>query len=184
MTWTIRSIVLPIHPKSFSKKTTRVQQPVAVVGDFPDPGLNQPTKFSLNIKGFIWPRSLAQQLDEATKNADTENLAIHVTDDVANDPWLSGLYSVTNSTVERKKPLFQKIDGVIEQVYEYNMTFAKFADAGADQAADEAGPEEDEIGTGFLDMDEIGFDSDGDGDIDLNGLYNFLTNIFTFGASG
>jgi len=176
MTWSIRGIVLPIDPSSVSKKTQRVQQPVASVGDFPDPILNQPAKFELQIKGYVWPRWKAKALDEACKNADTENVPIAISDE--SDPWLAGTYSVSRSDINQNKPIFTREAGVDVEVFEYNITFAKFADAGTNQDSDEAGPEEDEISTGFLDM-----DADGDGKIDLEGLYNFLTSIFTWGAS-
>jgi len=74
MTWILRGITFPIDPSSIKKKTTRIQKPVAIIGDFPSPSLNQPTKFELVFSGFIWPRNKAQALDEATKNAESEDI--------------------------------------------------------------------------------------------------------------
>lgn len=179
--WKIRGIQLPIEPKSFRKKTIRVQKPTAVIGDFPDPGVNQPTKFEMQIKGWIFPKSLAVELDEATKNAETENLPVSVSDLGVEDTWLSGLYSVSRSDIAREKPIYDAETG--EEVYSYTITFAKFADLGSDGPGEEGGPDEDEPGAGFMNLpEEVGFDSNGDGDIDADEIFNWLTNIFTPGV--
>jgi len=143
MTWTIGSIPLPIDPKEINKKTSRVQVPVSATGDFPDPTINQPSRFELQIKGFVWPRNKAQELDELTKNADTESIGITVSEEqiAGSTEWLSGFYSVARSQIFRKKPIFTKENGIDEEVYEYNISFLKFADLGADQSAEEAGGE-------------------------------------------
>jgi hypothetical protein len=178
MTWQIGGVVLPMDPKEINKKVTRFQQPATAVGDFPTPTINQPTKFELQIKGLIWPRAKAQKLDELTKNADTENLSVINTDDPGF--WLSGIYAVSRSSITRKRPIYTKDDtsGLDEEVYDYNITFLKFPDAGASQSSEEGGPEEDEPGSGFLDM-----DADDNGKIDLDGIFEFMTEIFTWGAS-
>ncbi len=135
----------------------------------------------MQIKGWIWPKAKAIELDEATKNAETENLPISVTDLGIEDTWLSGFYSVSRSDVARDKPIYDAITG--EEVYTYTITFAKFADLGGDQAADEGGPEGDEEGTGFMNLpEEVGFDENGDGDIDADEIFNWLTNILGFGV--
>jgi hypothetical protein len=170
-----------MEPTSISKKTQRVQQPVAEVEGFPDPAQSFPTKFTLQIKGFIFPRSAAQALDEITKNPDTEAIAISLPEEQEqslDQTWISGLYTVAQSNVQRKKPIYTQHNGIAVEVYDYTITFLAFADTGADQTADEAGAEEDEPGTGFLDM-----DADDDGKIDLEGIFEFLTSIFTWGAS-
>lgn len=184
MTWTVRDIVLPIDPSEIKKRTIRLQQPVASVGNFPDPALNQPTRFELEIKGLIWPRTLAKQLDEATKNAETEDLLISVDDEPAGEEWLSGSYSVTRSEVSRNKPTYTDDNGVPVEVYEYRITFAKFADAGINSAGDEGGTAEDEPGAGFFDIQTLGFDANGDGDIDVEDIFNFFNGLITFGATG
>lgn len=181
MTWKIGALTLPIEPSSLSKKTSNFQAPTPSVGDFPDPALTYPTKFELQIKGLIWPRSAAQALDEITKNPDTEAIPITLPDEQElslEQSWISGLYSVGRSDVSRKKPVYTEVNGEAVEVYEYNITFLKFADTGADQPADEAGPAESEPGAGFLDM-----DADDNGKIDLEGVFEFLTEIFTWGAS-
>jgi len=181
MTIKIRDIILPINPSSIQKKTTRVHQPVSISGDFPDPSANQPTKFDMVLKGFIWPRQLAKQLEEATKNAETEDLYIDDDTEAIGDEWITGAYSVTQSEVSRKKPMYTT-DG--QEVYEYNITFAAFASAGADQTADEGGSSGDEPGTGFFDIQGLGFDANGDGDIDLEDIFNWFNGLVTFGATG
>jgi hypothetical protein len=180
MTWTIGPITLPMEPKEINKKTTRTQSPVSATGDFPSLTENQVARFELQIKGFIFPRSLAQELDELTRNPDSEDIGISLSEEAADveHEWLGGFYSVARSQVFRKKPLFTKVNGVDEEVYEYNISFLKFADAGTDQTAVEGGGEEDEPGSGFLDM-----DADDDGKIDLDGIFEFITSIFTWGAS-
>lgn len=181
MTWTIRDIVLPIDPREIRKRTLRIQQPVPVSGDFPEPSINQPTRFELVITGLIWPRQLAQQLDEATKNAETENIKVSVSDEVAGQEWLSGEYSVSRSEVSRTKPMYTKDNGIDVEVYEYNLTLAKFADAGGSQDSEQGGPSEDEP-TSFLDMPEVaGWDENGDGDVDFNELFNWFNSLLTFG---
>jgi len=180
--WVIRGIALPIEPKSFKKKTTRTQKQTAIVGDFPDPTINQPTKFEFEIQGFIYPRKLAQELDEATKNAETEDLTISVSTLGVVDEWLSGLYSVTRSSVARDKPIFDASSG--GEVFTYKITFAGYAELGSDQNADEAGPDGDEE-TAFMDMpDEVGFDANGDGKVNQEEFFNWFTNIMTFGVFG
>ena len=183
MTWTIRDLVLPIEPSEIRKRTIRIQQPIPVSGDFPSPSINQPGKFELQIKGKIWPRQLAQQLDEATKNAETEELVIFVPDEDNDNQWLSGDYSVTRAEFSRKKPVYTEEDGVAVEVYDYNITFLKYADTGSEQESDEGGPSEDEE-TGFFDIQTLGFDKNGDGDIDLDDIFNWFNSIMTFGAVG
>lgn len=178
-TWAIRGLVLPIEPSKIKKRTIRTQQPVSVVGDFPNPTINQPTRFELQLEGYIWPRSLAQQLDEATKNAETENILVSTTDDITSF-WITGIYSVSNSEVFREKPLYDAQTG--QEVYEYTITFVKFADAGSVQNSEEGGPVEDESAGFFGFGDTVGFDSNGDGDIDTDELFNWFTNLMTFGA--
>jgi len=184
MTWTIEDIELPIDPQSFKRKVVRSQKPVPILNDFPDPVLSVPTRFELAIKGFVWPRSKAKSLDELSRNAETDNIPITVTDDAGIiDDWLSGWYSTTRTSMDRDKPLFFNDSGTEVEVYKYNFVFVKFADLGSDQAAEEGGPGGDEDGTGFFDLsDEIGFDQDGDGNIDASEIFNWLTNILTFGV--
>jgi len=183
MPWQIEDIILPIDPQGFKKKVIRFQKPVAILNDFPDPTLNQPTRFELTIKGFIWPLTKAIALDELAKNAETENIPISVTDDAGvEDGWLSGTYSTSRSSMNRERPLYFNDNGTEVEVYEYNFSFVKFADLGADQTSEEGGPGGDED-TGFFDLpDEIGFDEDGDGEIDASEIFNWLVNILTFGV--
>jgi len=179
--WSIRGLVLPIEPNSFKKRTVRTQQPVSVSGDFPVPTINQPTRFELQIQGYLWPRSLAQQLDEALKNAETEVVSVITTDDDSASPWLSGYYQVSNSEIDRSRPLYDAQTG--EEVFLYDITFVKFADTGSVQNGDEGGPAEDESGSGFFGFgNTVGFDSNADGDIDADELFNWFNNIFSFGV--
>jgi len=182
MTWLIRDILLPQAPTEFKKRTIRIQKPVAVEGDFPDPSINQPSRYELLIKGLIWPRELAQQLDEATKNPETEHLYITVPEEVDGPEWVSGLYSVTRSEVARKKPIYNGTTG--EEVYDYKITFAKFQDTGTGGPGEESGPYEDENGTGFFDIEALGFDANGDGDIDLDDIFNYFNGLITWGVTG
>ncbi len=182
MTWKIGPLTLPMEPQTVSKKTQRTQQPAAEIEGFPDPSQSFPTRFTMQIKGLIWPRSAAQALDEITKNPDTEAIPISLIEEQElneDQTWLSGLYTVAQSSVDRKGPMYTDDgQGGAAEVYEYNITFLAYADTGADQTADEGGPEGDEPGAGFLDM-----DADNDGKIDLEGIFEFLTSIFTWGAS-
>lgn len=184
MPWKIEDIDLPIDPRGFKKKVIRFQKPVALLNDFPDPKLNQPTRFELEIQGFIWPQSLAKSLDDLAKNAETENIPISVTNDAGiEDNWLSGLYSTSRSSVDRDRPLYYNDNGTEVEVYQYSISFVKFADLGSNQTSEEGGPGGDEDGTGFFDLpDEVGFDSNGDGDIDSSEIFNWLVNILTFGV--
>lgn len=184
MTWRIEDIVLPIDPQSFKRRVIRFQKPLAILNDFPDPVLNQPTKFELALKGFIWPRTLAKSLDELARNAESENIPITVTDDAGiEDDWLSGMYSTTKSSVSRDKPLFFNDNGTEVEVYGYDIVFAKFAEFGGDQTTETGGPGGDEDGTGFFDLsDELGFDADGDGEVDASEIFDWLVNILTFGV--
>jgi len=182
MPWLIEDILLPVDPKSFRKKTTRTQKPVALIDDFPDPALNQPTKFELVIQGFIWPRNAAKELDEAMQNAETTDLPISVTDDLGvEDDWFSGLYSVSKADINKTKPMFTRFNGVDVEVYEYNISFVKYASLGLDESGEEGGG--DSEGTGFLDLpDDLGFDENGDGEIDPEEIFNWLVNILSFGV--
>ena len=180
MTWIIRGLELPQDPTTLSKKTKRVHKPTATEGNYPDLSINQVTTLEMTITGICWPRSFAQALDEVTKNPDGTDVPVSITEEFGltlEQAWISGLYTVTSSTIERKKPIYTRVNGLDVEVYDYNITFAKFADQGTDQDAVEASSENDE-NTGFLDM-----DADDDGKIDLEGIYNFLTSIFTWGAS-
>lgn len=181
MTWTIRNVELPQDPKEIRKRTIRVQQPSTVSGSFPDPTINQPTRFELTIKGYIWPRTLAAQLDEATKNAESENMFISLSEEVEGLEWISGIYSVTRSEIIRNSPRYESTTG--GEVYEYNITFAAFADAGADGAGEEIGTEGDEKGAGFFDYETLGLDDDGNGAIGTEDLFKFFNNLLTWGAS-
>jgi hypothetical protein len=181
MVWEIRGITLPIDPREIRKKTMRIQQPIPVSGDYPDPSLNQPAKFELSIKGKIWPRQLAKQLDEAMSNPESEDMFIEVSDEPVGDQWITGIYSVEKSEINRIKPTYEATTG--GEVYEYNITFVKFADTGTDQSADQAGATEDED-TGFFDFQALGFDANGDGDIDIDDIFNWFNSIMTFGATG
>lgn len=177
--WSIRGIVLPIEPSTVAKRTIRTQNPVSVTGDFPNPTINQPTRFELNITGFIWPRSLAQQLDEALKNAETEEIIVAVSDETSQ--WISGLYSVGTSEVKRERPLYDAQTG--EEVYEYNISLVKFADTGSVQNSEEGGPVGDEAGAGFFGIDIVGYDTNNDGDIDFDEFFNWFNGLITFGAA-
>lgn len=181
MVWFIRDIQLPIDPEEIRKKTTRILQPIPVSGGSPDPSLNHPAKFSLSIKGRIWPRQLAKQLDEAMSNPESENIIIFVDTEPVGDNWITGIYSVESSEVNRSKPTYEATTG--EEVYEYNLTFAKFADLGTDQDADQGGAYEDED-TAFFDFKSLGLDANGDGDIDFEDIFNLFGSLLTFGATG
>lgn len=178
MVWSINDIVLPIEPKTIKKKTIRSSKVLPILNDFPEPTTSIPTRHQLIIEGFIWPKSLARELDEATIDPDGEEIDILVTDGGIIDDWLSGFHSASNSSVNRDKPIFTKIGGVTQEVYTYKITFLKFAEA--DQTADEGGPGSDED-TGYLDTPEtIGFDEDGGAS--ASDIFNWLTNIITFGV--
>ncbi len=178
MTWTLEGIQLPIPPRKFKKKTTRSSKIVSTIDDFPNPNTSQPTKFSLQLEGLIWPLGKARALDEAGKNAESDEFLLYVTDDAAQEePWLTGLYAVNNAEVSVDKPMFTN-NG--DQVFKYKITLAKYADAGSTENGDEG--ESDDDGTGFLDMGEdVGFDEEGDGKIGKEEFFNWFNNIQTFG---
>jgi len=178
MSWFINDILLPIDPKTIKKRTIRSQKVVPLLNDFPEPTSSIPTRHQLIIEGWIWPRSLARELDEATVDPHGEEIDITVIESGLIDDWLSGFHSATNSSVERNKPLFTKIDGVTQEVYTYKITFMKFNES--DQSADDGGPGSDED-TVYLDTPEtIGFDEDG-GPSSAE-IFNWLANILTFGV--
>ena len=181
MTWIIAGVTLPIEPRSVKKKTLRTQKAIPLVNDFPDPVVAVPTKYQMQIQGFIWPRALAIELDEATRHPENEEVEIAVLDDSGvTITWLSGDYSVGRSSIDRDRPLYEGSLG--GEVYEYTITFQKFAELGTDETGDEGGPGSDED-TGFFDLpDDIGFDADGDGDVDASEIFNWLVNIMTFGV--
>jgi len=177
MTWFLQGVELPIPPAKLSKRTIRAAKIVTTLNDFPNPDVNQPTKFELQLEGLIWPRSLAKALDEATKNAETADFLVFTDDHVFDDPWITGMYAVTRSEVRQDK--FLIVDGT-DEVFNYKITFSKFADLGNVESSDSG--ENDEIGAGFLDLpDDLGFDSDGDGKIDFTGIFNMFTNIMSYG---
>jgi len=177
MTWTLNGIVLPIPPAKMAKRTVRAAKIVSTLNDFPNPDVNQPTRFELKLEGLIWPRSAARSLDEATKNAETTDFFIFTDDHVFDDPWITGFYAVTRSEVRQDKFL---VTNGTDEVFNYKITFAKYADLDSVESSDSG--ENDEIGAGFLDLpDDIGFDSDGDGKIDATGIFNFFTNIMSYG---
>jgi len=145
MTWTLNGVILPIPPAKFAKKTIRSSKIVSTISDFPNPGTSQPTRFELQLEGLIWPRSNARSLDEATKNAETNDFVVFTDDGATENPWISGIYAVTKSEVKIDKPMFTT-DGA--EVYSYKITFAKYADLDSVEPADEGDGEEE--GTGFL----------------------------------
>jgi len=182
MTWLLNGIELPIPPAKFKKRTIRQAKIVSTLEDFPNPDVNQPTRFELQIEGLIWPRGKARSLDEATKNAESNEFVVFTDDAVNNDPWISGIYAVLRSEIKVDKVMFttDPVGGSVE-VFSYNIVFAKYADLDSVEPADE-GDGEDE-GTNFLDMpDDIGFDENGDGDLDADEFFNWMRNIFTFGV--
>ena len=179
MTWILSGISLPIPPKKISKKTSRENKIVATIEDFPNPNLNQPTRFELELEGLIWPRSLAQSLDEATKNPEDESFTVALTGtDAESKPWIQGYYTVTRSEVGMDGPKYINTN---DEVFDYKLTLTKFADEGSVEPGEEV--ESDENGSAFDDLiPNFGFDKNGDGDIDGDELFNWLANILTFGV--
>lgn len=180
-TWTLEGIGLPIPPAKFKKKTVRSNKIVSTIDEFPNPNTTQPTRFELQLQGMIWPRSAARALDEATKNAESDQfLVFELNDSAQSEPWITGLYAVTNAEVKIDKPRFIKFGGIDVEVYDYKITFAKYADQGSIEPADEG--EGTEEGVAFLDMpDDVGFDANGDGKVNANEFFDWMNNIMSFG---
>ena len=176
MTWTLDEVVLPIPPAKMSKRTIRENKIVAVIDDFPNPNLNQPTRFELEISGLIWPRALAISLDEKTRNAEDNMFVVTLSGtDAESAPWISGTYALTRSDVSVDGPMYT---GNNEEVFEYKLTLTQYASAGVIEPGEEGGAD-----NVFDDLvEDVGFDSDGNGKINGEELFNWMTNILTFGV--
>jgi len=182
--WSLGGIGLPIPPAKFKKKTIRSNKIVSTIDEFPNPNTNQPTRFELQLAGLIWPRSKARALDEATKNAESNEFLVFELNDASQpEPWITGYYAVTNAEVKVDKPKFIKVGGIDVEVFDYKITFAKYADEGSVELGEEGIGEEE--GVAFLDMpDDIGFDENGDGKVNRNEFFDWMNNIMSFGIFG
>lgn len=179
MTWSLQGIILPIPPAKMSKRTTRENKIIATIEDFPNPNLNQPTKFELDISGLLWPRALAQSLDEACKSAEENTFRIYLGGtDLETKEWITGDYAVTRADINTDKPRYTNVN---DEVFDYQITFTKYASAGSRESAEEGGGNDNGVGTNDL-KEDLGFDKNGDGDIDADELFNWFTNILTFGV--
>ena len=144
MVWKIDDIELPITPTSLDKRIIRQPQSSGSQYDFPSVSDTMLQSFSLKIKGLVWDETKAQQLWELTKDAEAEVIDIQVTDDTDHE-WISGLYAAGKSLIKRTGP---KYDSTGAPVYEYDITFVQYAEAGVMSPGEETSMEFDEPGVG------------------------------------
>lgn len=143
MVWKIDDIELPIEPTTLDKRIIRNPQTSGTQYDFPSVSDTMLQSFTLKIKGLIWDETKAQQLWELTKDAEAEVIDLQVTD--TDHEWISGLYAAGKSTIKRTGP---KYDATGSPVYEYDITFIQYAEAGVMSPGEETGLEFDEPGVG------------------------------------
>ena len=180
MSWKINGLVLPIEPTTLARSVQRSSTPVSVTEGFPSSSTNQPTRFELTITGFIFPKTLAEQLDSIFRDPEQEIIQIDIDEETVTDhQWISGSYSVVQSSITRNRPLYDALTG--GEVYEYAITFLKESDTPS--AGGEGGSGGSNTGTGTDDFAGIlGFDANGDGKIDFDELFNWFQNIMTLGV--
>jgi len=171
MTWIIDGITLPIDPVTAERRVLRKQQANQILASFPLPFDIGPQAFELTLKGLIWPPSLAKELWEQTKVAESESIQI----EVLNDPdhlQYEGRYAVNKESVKEDGPKFVRDEGSDVSVAAYDITFVQFGDSSAIGDGD----------GGDLDLDEdgVGFDiEDVFGSFDFSDFIDTITQFFT-----
>ena len=152
MTFSIDLVELPIFPNSIVRKLVR--KPTVNASNYGFPSLvdTGPTTFQLQVKGYIWDEVRAQELWELTKDASGEALSLAVTEDKYD--WINGLYAVTRTNINRKKPMTVNDDGE-KDVWQYDIIFAQYAETGSFEPGDTGGIDFDEPGIGFGSFEEV-----------------------------
>jgi len=142
--WFIDDIELPIGPSTLEKRIIRKPDLNKVQYGFPNIFNAGPQSFELIITGWIWPEINAVALDELAKGADAEVVQI-------SDPSFiySGRYAIDRSSVKINGPQFTEFLGVPVQAWQFNITFAQFAEQGDQIDSMDLGLELDELGIGF-----------------------------------
>ncbi len=171
MTWIIDGITLPIDPSKAERRVLRKQQANQILSSFPLPFDIGPQAFELNLKGLIWPPSLAKELWEQTKVAEAESIQIEVIDD-ADHLQYAGLYAVNKESLKQDGPKFTRHEGSDVPVAAYDITFVQFGDSSS--VGDGDGLDLD------LDEDGVGFDiEDVFGAFDFDDFINTINQFFT-----
>ena len=152
MTFSIDLVELPIFPDTIVRKLVRKPQISSTSYSFPSMTDTGPDTFQLQLKGYIWDEVKAQELWELTKNASGEAISLSVTEDKYD--WINGLYAVTRTNVNRKKPMTVNDDGE-KDVWKYDIIFAQYSETGAYEPGDTGGIDFDEPGIGFGNFEEI-----------------------------
>ena len=153
MTFSVDEVVLPIFPQKIIRKITR--KPSINTSQFGFPSMTDtgPDTFQLQVSGYIWDEVKAQELWELTKDASGEALPLSVTEEKYD--WINGLYAVTRSNINRKKPMSTADAGVQVDVWEYDIIFVQYAESGAYEPGDTGGIDFDEPGVGFGNFEDI-----------------------------
>tara|TARA_Y100001938_G_scaffold128710_1_gene182761 strand:+ start:18535 stop:19053 length:519 start_codon:yes stop_codon:yes gene_type:complete len=148
MVWKIDDISLPMDPTLVERRIIRNAPTQPTQFDFPSMGVTSLQSFTLKIKGFIWDEVLAQQLWELTKDAESEIINIQITDDTDHE-WIAGTYAAAKSFIKRSGPQYvEETDGTNSPVWEYDIAFVQFAEAGIDGPGEELFPEDEDPGIG------------------------------------
>jgi len=171
MPWAIEGIVLPIDPTKVDRSVLRKQEAASILQQFPLPFDLGPDTFKLNVKGFIFPSELADQLWELSKRPDSPSVQIEVTNDTEHE-FYNGRYSINKSSVKRTGPEFIKVAGNDVAVHRFDITFIQFGEEGAINDGDSGDVDLDEDGTGF-DIEDIF------GTFDFDKFINVINGFFT-----
>jgi len=171
MAWAIDGIVLPIDPTKVDRRVLRKQEATNILQQFPLPFDLGPDTFQLNLKGFIFPSLLADQLWEVAKSPDNSSIQIEVTNDTEHE-FYNGRYAINKASVKRTGPEFTKVSGNDVAVHRFDITFIQFGEQGAIGDGDSTDIDLDEDGVGF-DIEDIF------GTFDFSSFINVLDDFFT-----
>lgn len=160
--WFIDDVELPIEPDGDERAITRTFQSETLFKFFPSISKSTAHAFDYTITGVIYPREKVAALDEIARAAD-QNIVI-ITIPAGEAIHNANKFAVKTFRVSRKGPLFVKVDGKIEAVYPFELTFSNLPDEGEFQETLDGFTDADEgaLGTQYLNelIEETGTDLD------------------------
>lgn len=121
--WFINDIELPESPNEDDRNINRTFQSETLFNFFPDITKSSASGFDYSIKTIIYPQSMAFELDELAKGADTDIVTLTIPD--AEKLFEGGSYAIKSYKINRKGPMFKDILGVDTMVYPLEITFTE-----------------------------------------------------------